>query len=382
MPLLKQWSGNDTSEMSLADDSLSALQEFYKRHRQNYVFGSGKIGTALKHYLEQSGTPASGFVTTETLAGFKKIYAVGEIGVILGVSDKYLPDVVSALTAVADERDIFSLPSAVRESMGERFSMASIRENFWLNIFTTNRCNLNCKSCSTFAPVCKPDYYTADAFRTDLEQFRELKLEKVNMLKFTGGEPTLHPQLFDMFEVGRGLFPDAVIECYTNGLLLNNLPEREIRRLSELRVHFVITEYPLSNLKLERFYAAAAQNALSWNVIYSEDQKFFSKRPLDFTKQTPKYMFVNCPRYRICDSVFLFKGKLYKCIYTFASKYFNDAFGTKLEVTKDDCLDVGNTDAGRVYEYMRTRLPFCGYCKPITELVPWGLSEKNIQEWT
>jgi hypothetical protein len=84
----------------------------------------------------------------------------------------------------------------------------------------------------------------------------------------------------------------------------------------------------------------------------------------------------------MCDSLFLFKGYLYKCIYAFASEYVNRAFGKNLLLTGDDRLDIYKTTENEIYGFCRTRIPFCGYCEPISELVPWGLSERRIEEWS
>lgn len=382
--LIKRWPGNDTSKISLKDCALDKLFSFYLRHKNNYVFGDGKIGSALSHYLRQSNMTPSGMITSQTLDGFKDKYTKTEIGVIMGVSDKNLLEVMPKLLQVVDDDDIFILPTELRENIGEHFSLRWIEQNFWLNIFATNVCNLNCKSCSTFAPICKnqPDHYGVGQFREDLENFKTLGFNTINMVKFTGGEPFLHPQLFDLLACGRELYPDTVIECYTNGLKLANMKEDELKHLKDSGVNIVITEYPLSNLRLDSFYELADKIGLGYNIIGSEGIKFFSKRPLNFSKTTAKYQFANCPRYKMCDSLFLFKGKLYKCIYTFASSYVNKAFDKNLKVLDSDYLNVTDTSKCEIFEFCRTRIPFCGYCEPISELIPWGLSENKIEEWS
>ena len=382
--LIKQWSGNETSEVSLKSSAFDDLYNFYSCHSQSYIYGRGKIGNALAHYLKQSSMTMSGFVVTSEIEDFRSLYVEGETGVIIGLSDRYLQEVLPLLTQFADSKDIFILPSEIRENIGNHFSLGYIEQNFWLNVFVTNSCNLNCRSCSTFAPICQnqPEFYNVGQFLSDLEQFKKMGVHSLSMLKFTGGEPFLHPQLLELLQCGRKVYPDTVIECYTNGLMLGSLEKNKIERLKELNINLVITEYPLLKLSLDSFYTYADKIGLSYNIIVSEGAKYFSKRPLNFNKSTPKYQFANCPRYKMCDSLFLFKGKLYKCIYTFASAYINKAFDKNLQVTDSDFLKIKTATKEELFEFCRTRIPFCGYCEPISELVPWGFSERKIEEWS
>lgn len=377
----KRWSGNETSKISLYDRELDRLVDFATAHKMVYIFGDGKIGKALGHYMRESQLDYAGHIISENLGQFQRKYTIGEYGIVMGISDRYCTEVMPLLEFV-DRADICVLSAEKREEIGRIFSIDTVRDNFWINIFVTNQCNLNCRSCSSFAPICPPDIYEPEQFKKDIEQLHELRMKHLEVLKFTGGEPFLHPQLFSLFRYARAVFRDTPIECYTNGLVLKNAEDDVLKELVKLKVTLVITEYPLKNMDMKSLYQRLDRNFVSYCVIYSEGQKFFSKRPLNFTKTTKPHLFFQCPRYKMCDSLFLFKGKLYKCIYALASGYFNQAFKTELKLLDDDWLDLYQTSPEEIYRYCISRLPYCGYCEPIEELVPWGLSEKKITEWT
>jgi len=63
-------------------------------HQKVFVFGAGKIGTAIKYYMEQAGFCFSGFVTSDSLSEFQSCYMQDKTGIIIGVSDTYLPDIM------------------------------------------------------------------------------------------------------------------------------------------------------------------------------------------------------------------------------------------------------------------------------------------------
>lgn len=381
MPEVKRWSGNDTTEISLYDTELDSMVTFIKKHNNVFVFGKGKIGNALFHYLKEAKMEIAGQIDSKDLEYLHKVYEKGKVGIVLGISDVYFPEVLPLLSAV-EKDDIYILPSVKREMLGNIFSLENVKKNFWINIFTTNKCNLNCKSCSSFAPICKAEFYAPEQFEKDMLQLKNLRLPIISVIKFTGGEPFLNPYLFKIFEIAREIFPDIPMECYTNGLLLGGLSNEKCKALDRLKITLVITEYPLENISLKKIYEKLDAFSVSYYVIYSEGQKYFSKRPLNLKKDTPNHLFCYCPRYKMCDSLFLFKGRLYKCIYVLTSEYVNEAFGLDLRMTERDFLDIYRTTPAEIYEFAISRLDFCGYCSPIEEKVPWGLSERKIEEWT
>jgi hypothetical protein len=208
-----------------------------------------------------------------------------------------------------------------------------------------------------------------------------MDFERINVIKFTGGEPFLHKDLFEMFTLTRELFTGIPIECYTNGSLLGNLTDNQWKLLAQLEVMPVITEYPPLISKLGELYEKLDEIGLNYKVIFSENQKYFSKRPINFEKSTPKHLYACCPRYKF-NSLFLYKGNLYKCAYCMLANDFNKAFDKNLELEDGDFLDLYHTNKDEIYHFLISRKPFCGYCRPITELVPWGFSERSIDEWT
>lgn len=379
-----RWSGNLTTNLSICDDELDHLAAFISAHDSNYIFGAGKVGSGLAQYLKQAKLHFIKNITSEDIPNLKKDYKEGRIGIIIGVGDGLFEEILSLLREFLADRDLFILSSEKREDMGERFTVEYVTKNFWINIFVTNKCNLLCKSCSTYAPICKSaDDYDLDAFKMDIKKLKDLNLPTIKFFNFTGGEPLLHPDLTEILSVAREAFPEKNMNCFTNGLKLQTVSDDYLIRFRELNISLTITEYPLDDLEFREIYKRLDDLKIKYNVIFSEGQKYFSKRPLKLDKSTKPYLYYYCPRYRTyTESLFLFKGTLSKCIYSFAGKWFNEAFDTHLERVRKDYINLYNTTPDEVYSYCIQRLPYCGYCSPIEELVPWELSKQKIEEWT
>jgi len=80
----------------------------------------------------------------------------------------------------------------------------------------TNDCNLNCPKCFTYNRPDMKYYKTADETRAILRHIKK-KQPNIQLINMTGGEPSLHPNLFDLIAVCReeGI---SRITMNTNGL--------------------------------------------------------------------------------------------------------------------------------------------------------------------
>ena len=61
-----------------------------------------------------------------------------------------------------------------------------------LHVFAVSKCNLNCKSCSTFAPIANESTICTSAYENDCKRLSFLGSDKVKELRILGGEPLLH----------------------------------------------------------------------------------------------------------------------------------------------------------------------------------------------
>lgn len=102
----------------------------------------------------------------------------------------------------------------------------------------TNACNLHCPICFTYNRPDQPFFMSEEEFRRHID-FVVASTGGVDLVNITGGEPTLHPRLFELLEAAKH---PAIgrITLNSNGLTLARDPEM-CRRLAEQGVYVVLS---------------------------------------------------------------------------------------------------------------------------------------------
>lgn len=109
------------------------------------------------------------------------------------------------------------------------------RRLHYLRFSLTEACNLSCEYC---LPDGYPEWYrhkatlNRDQIATLLTGFRRLGFRKV---RFTGGEPTIHPRCLDSVRLARQLGFEQ-IALTTNGLLIDNVKQWQEAGLTSLNI--------------------------------------------------------------------------------------------------------------------------------------------------
>jgi len=88
----------------------------------------------------------------------------------------------------------------------------------FLEMMTTNVCNLSCEGCTTFSDLDHRGYLTWQQAQDQLEPW--LARIELEAFGFMGGEPLINPDIRNWLEGVRALMPEAQIRFITNGILL------------------------------------------------------------------------------------------------------------------------------------------------------------------
>jgi MoaA/NifB/PqqE/SkfB family radical SAM enzyme len=73
-------------------------------------------------------------------------------------------------------------------------------------ILLTDHCNLNCAGCGNYSPLAKERFYDIESFKKECKRISELTGRKISAVTFSGGEPLLHPNITEFFDVARFYF--------------------------------------------------------------------------------------------------------------------------------------------------------------------------------
>ncbi|WLE95995.1 MAG: radical SAM protein [Candidatus Electrothrix communis] len=132
----------------------------------------------------------------------------------------------------------------------------------------TNDCNLNCPKCFTYNRPDKKYYKTVEETRTIIRHIQEQQ-PNVQLINMTGGEPSLHPGLFDLIAVCREEGIER-ITVNTNGLRIAT-DRAFAQQLKEAGVQPVLSMDTLS-----------AENSIA---IYGKDIIAQKKKALEVLEQ-------------------------------------------------------------------------------------------------
>ncbi|GHT45222.1 hypothetical protein AGMMS49965_22000 [Bacteroidia bacterium] len=251
-----------------------------------------------------------------------------------------------------------------------------------ISVHITDHCNLNCKACNHFCPVADENFLDIESFRRDCIRLAELTNGNIGTFWLMGGEPLLHPQVTVFFDIARTYFPNIKIVILSNGILLSKQPDTFWQSCQKNGIEVGISNYPV---KIDR--ETIAQKVTTFGVVLTywgdrntEWGKIFV---LDIHGQyNYKKKWNKCTLANTCTC--LREGKIYACPTVAYISFFNKYFEQNLETTEQDYIDIYKVkNQQEIFDFLYKPLPFCRYCNPGNqESMEWGISKKEISEWT
>lgn len=248
-----------------------------------------------------------------------------------------------------------------------------------------DHCNLKCWGCDHFAPLAKEKFASITDFENDIKRLSSLTNKELEIIKLMGGEPLLHPEIIQFMKISRKFFPNTRIEIVTNGILLNKQNEEFWNACKENNITIVPTKYPL-NVDYDRAKETAKNNAVKYEYYGNRETALKTSYhiPLDIEgKQNTTENFANCFHANNC--VMLKNGKIYTCTVAPNIEHFNKYFGYNIPLSERDGIDIYKVEnINEILEFLAKPVPFCKYCnvKERSFGHEWGISKKDIKEWT
>ena len=336
---------------------------------------------------------------TEILNGLEELSKQAKDTEILNGLDK--------LSKQFKDEDILKLLNQILEQLRQTTGRVEAleKQNYWLkDQITRNRnneilltpkpvlrvelhvaesCNLNCRGCTHFSCIAKPEFLEPDILERDMKRLAELYDNGAQQIKLLGGEPLLNPKLPELCRVVRRYFPDTHLVILTNGTLLPEMENEFWVTCREMKVELACTEYPI-----EFDYRKAEELVRQQGIPYTRHnlgEKTLWHMPLDITgKQDPVRSFKNCNHPNdMCIS--LYHGRLYTCAIAANARHFEERFHVGIKMSPRDCIDIHEvTGVWEIMEFLTRPIPFCRYCNvgKRTYNHKYGKSNGSINEWT
>ncbi|MCI9592452.1 MAG: glycosyltransferase [Lachnospiraceae bacterium] len=257
-----------------------------------------------------------------------------------------------------------------------------------LDYHLTEHCNLNCASCSTYAPIAAPAYADLESFEQDIRKLYALVGDAVQQIHLLGGEPLLHPKAGEFAKSCRSVFQKSRIDFTTNGLLISDMPESFWQILRENDIAIKYTQYPVNFDYNKMINYIREKGVYVFSASGKDAIKYFRRIPLNTKGTFNMYnSFIQCP---YTDCVQLRAGKLYHCPASAFSDLLNrkiketDSLAGQFKLSQRDYISLDEAKTSdEVFEFLSNAIPFCQYCdmNHINEHINWCVSQRNIREW-
>ena len=245
-----------------------------------------------------------------------------------------------------------------------------------------DHCNFSCYSCTHYSQIADKHFYDINVFEKDIKQLSKVMNSAVNQISIMGGEPLLNDRCKDYITIVRKYFPYSGIIVLSNGILLDKQSNDFWENLNKNDVYLNITKYPIK-IDIEKIIDLCNKYKVHFDIYDGGSADGYVKESYSCSfdiegKQDIKDSFEKCKA--VCFQ--LTYGKFYVCPQAAYIKYFNNHFGTNLNITENDYINIYNSSKEEIFKYVKNPIPFCKYCvRPLRKLKIWKSSKKEIEEY-
>ncbi len=302
---------------------------------------------------------------------------------------KYLDEIMAQLNELNVKNKVYFVPEYTYKFMYNDFDMPlAIRMDInkprmpYLECRVVDFCNLNCNGCSVCANINDKTMMDVDKFEQDCNQLL-IKFSGIKNFKLFGGEPLLHPDLYELVTIARKKFPDANLQIHSNGLLLSKVKESLLMLCRRLDVQFVFTLYPETG-KVKR---TIEQILSKHNIRYEFTPPVYEFRKAINSKGdwNAEEVYKNC-----CKCINLIEGTL-SCGIPFLMETLEKKYNINIcENKRCNTIDIYNTDMDgwQINRLLDSPYHLCSYCAFMRFNVleenyyyAWKVGSAKLEDW-
>lgn len=240
----------------------------------------------------------------------------------------------------------------------------------------TNKCNLNCMFCDHFCPVIEKEWFLSLEEVTQYAYIIKEKMPNLKTILIFGGEPFLHPQLFDICKILLDINPSIGITISTNGTAFNTFDFNEIiNKIETIGCQIYMPIYPYKIENYQKYKQQFKSKKQKLGVL--ETRSAFFQTLIDPTgSQINSYQ--QCGRVKLPYEFHMYKNKIYACPIASCMEHLN------LPSELEDFIDIYKLKNEQELEDLYFKpLQSCKYCIKDNKLsfIPWQKSQKNKNEY-
>ncbi len=240
-----------------------------------------------------------------------------------------------------------------------RNNFKSIYEGIEIEMHIVDHCNLNCNCCNHFSPLAKPNFITLEDFQQQVIELKE-NIPNIKTFLILGGEPALHPQLFEICMSAREILgPEVYIDVLSNGTIIDKIAIHKDEYIQNNIVFTFSSYYNKTKLK-------EIEQLKPLGRVYNT--RILSKQTLvqPYGDLDAHYNFFNCVNHKL--PCFTLKDhKLFICPFSAHINLYCEYTNEKIPLIKDkDYLLISEiqNDLDKIQTFCFTPKAICGYCKP------------------
>ncbi|MGN0385609.1 MAG: radical SAM protein [Lachnospiraceae bacterium] len=359
------------------------MKELLENEYSNMVIANGGEGLAVDYLVSLSPNDTENQISVADFAGR---YLAGELVAIIIPKEYYIQQNGIILALLRNGVEIDSIYSGIRLSDKVRNNPDAIaalitpylEDSYlsYLEFHVADHCNLNCKFCTHYSPLVKEPVFTDYAeFERGIRQLKKYVYD-IGVIRILGGEPLLNPELDKFIRLVRSLYPAAIIDVVTNGLLVEKISEELIETMRECVAFFHISLYKPMQDKIKQVEKFLYEKGIAYSLS-PLNSVFFKTQTLE--RQEEEDFFYSCFQ---ATCTCLQDGKLAPCYAPFTTKYFNHEFHQNIPT--DEGVDLFDTELNLPLLKAQMLIPMerCHYCY---NGVPheWSVVGRNsrLEDW-
>lgn len=255
----------------------------------------------------------------------------------------------------------------------------------YIEFYLTLHCNLKCKNCSMASPYFTPQFNDYESFKRDCDKLKEFY--QIDVARFTGGEPTLHPEIAKFIAYPKQIGLAHKICVISNGIGLLSVSDEfwehvDIIHLSvyrgttinydKIKTHIEKKKQQYPNLRvieitdpevietLSAYNKDIASKGASINIVPGKFKKLWTKE--EKTDEEAQLIWEKC---WMKDSTFaVHQGRFYKCPIPMIKTKLYQQENKELPYDYDsDSVDLFAEDAHERMEELHNSRKFLNACK-------------------